>query len=127
MVNVWHGMLVTKYRKAAKVPYPNAYAPESEAAKSMEKYQFNCAQRSHANFIENYTNFLVAMAIAGLGNAKAAAAFGAVFLLGRIVYAQGYVRPQRDGGKGRLTGAFQYIGVLGNLGLASWTLWKSFA
>ena len=38
---------VNKYRKAANVPYPNAYCSHDEASKDFKKKQFNCAQRAH--------------------------------------------------------------------------------
>src|SRR5271154_2516831 len=38
---------VGKYRKAANVPYPNAYCSHDEASKDFKKKQFNCAQRAH--------------------------------------------------------------------------------
>src|SRR5947209_6255662 len=38
---------VGKYRRAANVPYPNAYCSHDEASKDFKKKQFNCAQRAH--------------------------------------------------------------------------------
>jgi glutathione S-transferase len=124
LVNSWHGIRVGKYRKAAGVKYPTAYVSEADASKSIEKYQFNCAQRAHANYLESYPNFLVTMMVAGFANAKVAAGLGGVFLVGRVLYALGYVRPIRDAGKGRLNGSVQYVGLIGNLGLGAWAIYK---
>ena len=59
-------MNVVKYRKAAKVPYPNAYASAAEAKENKDKYLFNCAQRAHANFIEHHPQFLVGLLVGGI-------------------------------------------------------------
>ena len=61
-----HGMNVGFYRRAAKVPYPNAYASAAECKENKEKYLFNCAVRSHANYLEHQPQVLVGMLIGGL-------------------------------------------------------------
>ncbi|MCJ1436399.1 hypothetical protein MMC27_005778 [Xylographa pallens] len=66
VLNLWLGLYVGNYRKAARVPYPNAYATATEAAASKEKYLFNCAQRSHAQFLEQLPPFLVTLLVSGL-------------------------------------------------------------
>ena len=116
--------LTVKYRNKAKVPYPNAYASAEESAKSIEKYQFNCAQRAHANFTENHTNFLVTLLVAGIGMPEISAGLGAMWILGRFLYASGYVRPKQDGGKGRYNGIIWYIPHVGLIGMAGWSAWK---
>lgn len=35
-------------RRAAKVPYPQAYAEKAEAEANKEAFKFNCVQRAHA-------------------------------------------------------------------------------
>lgn len=45
---------VGKYRKAANVPYPNAYCSADEASKDFKKKQFNCAQRAHVRLFTSY-------------------------------------------------------------------------
>ncbi len=54
------------FRKAAKVPYPIAYASAAESKESKEKYLFNCAQRAHANYLEHYPQMLVGLMVGGL-------------------------------------------------------------
>ena len=39
--------LVNRARKAAKIPYPQAYAEKAEAATNKEAHKFNCVQRAH--------------------------------------------------------------------------------
>jgi glutathione S-transferase len=53
-------------------------------------YLFNCAQRAHHNFLENYTVALSGMLISGLVYPRTAAALGAAWTGGRVVYALGY-------------------------------------
>ena len=48
-------------------------------------------QRAHANTLENYTQFTILLLIAGLKHPLTAAAAGAVYIVGRIVYAIGYM------------------------------------
>lgn len=126
-VNMWHGIRVTGFRSKAKVPYPNAYASHEDSDKSIEKYQFNCAQRAHANYLENYPDFLVTLAVAGLKYPEVSAGLGAVYLVSRIFYALGYARPVRDGGKGRYNGITQYFGKMGLLGLSFVSAYKLLA
>ena len=98
----------------------NARIPHSDLTPS----QFNCAQRAHGNFLEQFPNFLVTLFVGGIHFPRAAAALGAVFLAGRVLYAKGYVRPQRDNGRGRYNGSIQYIGLIGNLGLSAASVYK---
>ncbi|KAF7979389.1 hypothetical protein HWV62_42486 [Athelia sp. TMB] len=55
LVVTWQGMNVGKYRKIAKIPYPQAYAEKAEADASIDAKRFNCAQRAHQNTLENVT------------------------------------------------------------------------
>jgi len=108
ILNYWHGIEVGGARKAAKVPYPNCYATAVEAATSREKYEFNCAQRAHANFLEALPSFLVFSAITGLEWPVATAAMGATWVVGRLVYALAYRRSTREAGRGRYWGSAIY-------------------
>lgn len=92
------------------MPYPNAYASAEAVAqattpeKKQALYLFNCAQRAHANYIENHTLTLPALLIAGLEYPRAAAIAGAVWTINRVVYAVGYTLQSKREGKGRLFG-----------------------
>lgn len=121
IISTWHGMKVTKARLKAEVPYPNAYATAAEADSNIDKYVFNCWQRAHQNFLENYPTFLTLLFVSGARYPLYAAGAGAVWLVGRIAYAIGYTDPHAKGGVGRKKGAFQYFGLLGLLGLSGKT------
>ncbi|KAL8727894.1 MAG: hypothetical protein Q9166_005771 [cf. Caloplaca sp. 2 TL-2023] len=116
LVGYWHMLRTGSYRRAAKVPYPNAYATDAEAKESKEKYLFNCAQRSHVTFLEHQPQFLTTLLISGLKFPLFSSAMGAVWLAGRVVYARGYTDPNKDRGSGRGKGNFYYLGGLGLLG-----------
>ena len=51
---------------------------------------FNCYQRAHQNYLEHIPHFLVLLLLSSLYMPKYAAALGALWLVGRTVYALGY-------------------------------------
>ncbi|KAF3927644.1 hypothetical protein ABW21_db0200899 [Orbilia brochopaga] len=124
-VNQWHGIVVGQARKAAKIPYPNAYATHAEAPQGSPQYVFNCAQRAHMNYIENLPNFYVSLFISGLQYPKLAAGLGSLWIFGRVLYAIGYTNPAKEKGSGRfLGGPFWYPGALGLWGTAGYVCYK---
>lgn len=86
LVGSAHSVNTGKYRKAAKVVYPAAYAPSSRT--DPEAHKFNCAQRAHANYIENQVQFVPALLISGLRFPVVSAALGTVWVLSRIQYSK---------------------------------------
>jgi glutathione S-transferase len=107
MEQMYFSMQVMRARQFYKVPYPNQFEQKTEGVS-----RFNCIQRAHMQFMETCTFFIPALLFAGLEYPREAAAFGLVFLIGRLVFFHGYASgvPQR-----RLRGAFYVIGLLGNL------------
>lgn len=103
VVNILHSINTGVARKAAKVPYPAAYAPSSRTDAAAHK--FNCAQRSHANFSENQPTALASLLLAGLRFPLAAAALGLGWSVSRYFYMTGYSRGD-EGGKGRYQGMY---------------------
>ncbi|KAL8700398.1 MAG: hypothetical protein Q9201_005474 [Fulgogasparrea decipioides] len=114
-VNYWHATQTGKYRTAAKVPYPNAYATAQEAKESKEKYLFNCAQRSHTNFLEHQPQFLLSLLVSGLKFPLFSATMGLLWDIARVHYANGYLRPDKTNGAGRRAGFWFYGPQLGLL------------
>jgi len=98
------GNVVTSLRKPAGVPYPNPYATLQQAKEKPAAYKFNCAQRAHANLLENMPQTMMYMLFAGLEYPVATAALGAGWLLFRMVYAYGYIQGQQENGRGRMYG-----------------------
>ncbi|XP_042901159.1 glutathione S-transferase 3, mitochondrial [Parasteatoda tepidariorum] len=100
-IALWHGMKVGMARKKFGIKYPIMYSDTNQV--------FNCIQRAHGNFLENYPQFLFLLLCGGLSYPRLSAAGGAVYLLGRIAYALGYSTgdPQK-----RYRGMFMYVGNL---------------
>ncbi|KAF1809176.1 membrane-associated proteins in eicosanoid and glutathione metabolism [Eremomyces bilateralis CBS 781.70] len=125
----WHAMRVGSFRKSAQIPFPNHFAtPEQIAAASGDRKEamhiFNCAQRAHYNFLENYVSFLPALLIAGLKFPVSAAITGAVWSVFRIVYAVGYTKKNTPNGKGRIAGLYFWPTQLVLYGLAGYTAYS---
>merc|ERR1712048_439830 len=78
----WQGNMVGQKRKLYKVDYPAMYSDTEP--------MFNCYQRVHQNTLERVPIFLALLLAAGLFNAKMAAAFGFIWLVGRVIYSIGY-------------------------------------
>eukprot|EP00929_Paragymnodinium_shiwhaense_P082958 TRINITY_DN439_c0_g1_i1.p1 TRINITY_DN439_c0_g1~~TRINITY_DN439_c0_g1_i1.p1 ORF type:complete len:144 (-),score=32.13 TRINITY_DN439_c0_g1_i1:164-595(-) len=99
---------VVMARKKYDVQYPALYAPEGH------KYakEFNCVQRAHQNTLENWAPVQLLMAFNGILYPKFAAACGALWALGRIIYGRGYAN---GGPQGRMLGGL--ISHLGDLPL----------
>jgi glutathione S-transferase len=118
VLNTIHGLNTGKFRKAAKVDYPAAYAPSSRTDEAA--HNFNCAQRAHANFTENHASMLGALLLAGLQFPITSALMGAGWTIARYVYMVGY-SAGGAGGKGRYKGISFWLFQIGLIGLASYS------
>jgi len=116
-LNSIHTFNTGKYRKAAKVGYPAAYAPSSRT--DVDAFKFNCAQRAHANYIENQPSFVGALLLAGLKFPITAAVMGLGWSVSRYLYMVGYCNGT-EGGKGRYRGISYMLFQFGLYGLAVW-------
>jgi len=116
-LNTYHSVNTGVYRKAAAIPYPGAYAPSSRT--DPEAHKFNCAQRAHANFIENQPSLLAALLLAGLKFPITSAVMGAGWTMSRYLYMVGYSKGE-EGGKGRYKGIYFWLFQLGLAGLAGY-------
>lgn len=123
-------MRIGPFRKAAKIPYPTQYASDSLVASTIDStlkhnmYLFNCAQRAHYNFLENYVTFLPALLIAGLKFPVASSVLGAAWIVFRTMYATGYTRADKKDGKGRLMGAGFWLAQWALYGMCGTMAWK---
>ncbi|OXV09549.1 hypothetical protein Egran_02693 [Elaphomyces granulatus] len=100
-----HGALTSSLRTAAKVPYPHCYATVEQCKSNPKAEQFNCAQRAHANFLENSPQTMLYILISGLKYPGVATAIGSVWLISRALYLYGYVYSGKPQGKGRFWGS----------------------
>jgi glutathione S-transferase len=116
VLNFAHTLNTATLRKAAKVPYPAAYAVESRTDEAANR--FNCAQRAHANFIENQPTAVTALLLAGLRFPLAAAALGAGWSALRYLYMTGYSKG--GNGKGRYRGIGSFACQLGLIGISAY-------
>jgi glutathione S-transferase len=79
---------------------------------------FERAFRVQANTLEAAMMFLPALWIAGsYGSSKIAAALGAVWLLGRVLYITGYLKAAEKRGMGFI---IAFIALVGLLGFGAW-------
>jgi len=118
ILNALHMQNTGHYRKLAKVAYPAAYAPLSRT--DAEAHRFNCAQRAHANYIENQVSTLGSLFVAGLMYPRVAAGMGFGWSVCRWLYMKGYSEGA-EGGKGRYRGIAYMAFQVGLLGLSGWT------
>ncbi|KAI9374004.1 hypothetical protein BJX61DRAFT_541158 [Aspergillus egyptiacus] len=104
-----HGSIVSSFRKGAGVPYPHSYATAEECKSNRKAYQFNCAQRAHANFLENAPQTMLSVLIAGFRYPQLAAGLGAAWVLFRGLFMYGYIYSEKPEGKGRFMGSFFWL------------------
>lgn len=109
ILNIYLTLNTSKFRKAAGIKYPAAYASNEVAEKDINAKKFNCAVRAHANTTENMPNVLTALLVSGIKLPVVSAALGAVWVVSRVIYAQGYSTGEpakrNRGGFGSLAGA----------------------
>ncbi|GAA5871634.1 hypothetical protein JCM8547_007103 [Rhodosporidiobolus lusitaniae] len=108
-VLIFAGSKVSSARNAAKVDYPAAYADNALAERDAKAKAFNCAQRAHANTLENLPIFLLTLFHSALYHPKLAAAGGSLWIVGRLFYIQGY---STGSPKARGRGHFAYLSFL---------------
>lgn len=71
--------------------------------------QFNCAQRAHANFLENAPQTMLFTLVAGLKYPNLAAGLGGAWVVCRSLFLYGYVYSGKPQGKGRYMGGFFWL------------------
>ncbi|KAG6541843.1 hypothetical protein Mapa_016861 [Marchantia paleacea] len=102
----WQAIQVSMQRRKYGIQYPKMY-------EDAEPSVFNCYQRAHQNTLESYPAFLAMLLAGGLAYPITSAAFGMLWVVGRVVYSFGYYTGEP---KNRLRGAFNFFGLFGLLG-----------
>lgn len=108
----WMAFQVGKARREYDVPYPTMYADEEKCPNAK---MFNCVQRGHQNSLENLPGFLTLLILAGTLFPVSASLAGIEFLIGRVLYFNGYATG--DPAK-RSNGRLYLVGLLALLGLS---------
>ncbi|EFN54337.1 hypothetical protein CHLNCDRAFT_135580 [Chlorella variabilis] len=117
--NIWMGMKVGQARKKYGITYPTLYAPPGHK----DEKAFNCVQRAHQNSLENLPSFYALLLTAGIKASGprlahsyliSASIAGAVALVGRIFFFNGY---STGDPKARYRGGFTHFGTLALLGM----------
>lgn len=98
--------------------YPTLYATKDDLKDPVDMNEYNAVQRAHANFLENHPQFLLLLFVSGATTPQYSATAGAIYLVGRIVYAIGYTGANPNG---RLYGAFGQVALLYLLGGSIYT------
>lgn len=86
LVVQWMSIKVALARRECGVKYPKMMA-DGDDEKSMI---FNCTQRSHQNTLETLPLALMCQALMGLKFPIVASVMGFLWVIGRIIYANGY-------------------------------------
>eukprot|EP00892_Ulva_mutabilis_P010094 jgi/Ulvmu1/7457/UM036_0121.1 len=107
--NLYMPMQVMKARKKYGIEYPTMYATKDDCKSVEDAKTFNCIQRGHQNSLEYQAPFLVLLNLAGLQHPMTAAAAGAAFIAGRLLYFHGYSTGQP---KARTIGGPLYMGAM---------------
>ncbi|KAF8973615.1 hypothetical protein BDZ97DRAFT_380986 [Flammula alnicola] len=83
--------VVGRYRKRAKIGYPQMYAEKAEADASKDALLFNCAQRAHQNTLENIPMIYTLTLVTGTRFPIIAASALGFWSLSRASYTRGYI------------------------------------
>ncbi|THH28018.1 hypothetical protein EUX98_g6174 [Antrodiella citrinella] len=107
-VTIFQMITVGRARKAAGIKYPQLYAEKAEVEASEAARIFNCAQRAHANTLEQLPMAVVATVVASAKYPTYAAAALALWSVGRIFYTLGYTtgKPEKRNNSITRVGSF---------------------
>ncbi|KAJ1641753.1 hypothetical protein LPJ64_006319 [Coemansia asiatica] len=113
------GAQVGAARKKYKVEYPdNGGGRFSDKLSDEDWIKFNSIKRVSDNYSEQVGIVLAMLMAAGLFMPRAAASFGALYILGRFVYGAGY---KSSGPQGRIFGApLMMLSLISMTGIATY-------
>jgi glutathione S-transferase len=80
------------FRPRAHILLPQLYATAEQVAADPNAYVYNCAQRAHANYVENLFPAVGAMLLGGLRNPQTATWWGLGWMGMRLAYLWNYTR-----------------------------------
>ncbi|TPX33973.1 hypothetical protein SmJEL517_g03194 [Synchytrium microbalum] len=114
-------MAAAGQRRKFGVSYPDMGHGRYSAKLTDEQWvTFNSFQRVHYNYLEQIPTFTFAMLASGIWYPRVSASLGAIYILGRYMYATGYYN---SGPQGRTTGfgvfSIANMSLLGTLVYAS--------
>jgi glutathione S-transferase len=102
LCNLYMSIRVGQARRKHGVAYPSMVGP----------HDFLCTVRAHLNTLENQPAELVMLLLTALVTANGAAISGAVWVVGRVLYFEGYASGDP---KARMRGAFNSFALLWQL------------
>lgn len=88
--------------------YPMLPDPRNNDQKAKAE-QFNCAQRAHANFLENAPQTMLTTLVAGLKYPQVAAGTAVGWIVFRSLFLYGYVYSGKPQGQGRFLGGLFWV------------------
>ncbi|KAG8931957.1 hypothetical protein FRC02_001837 [Tulasnella sp. 418] len=107
-LSFWQSVNVGKHRRRANIPYPLAYADKAQQDASKEAFQFNCAQRAHANTLETLPMIIIMTLFTGLSYPVFAASTGFAWTIARVLFTLSYTIAG-PGKRNSWGGAFAHI------------------
>lgn len=87
-------------------------------------YNFNSAQRAHLNFVEGIATYLLLLLVAGLYAPIYASIFGAMIIVGRLIYAVGYMISSALRAPGAILVDIALLGLTGLAGYSAFNIVK---
>ncbi|ORY04808.1 hypothetical protein K493DRAFT_311201 [Basidiobolus meristosporus CBS 931.73] len=110
------GGAVAAARKKYNVPYPDMGNGRLSTKLTDEEWtSFNNVQRTHQNYVEQISTAQSLVLLGGLYFPEVSATLGAIYILGRAIYTEGY---KRVGPRGRIYGVIPIdLSLLGLVGV----------
>ncbi|KIY70690.1 hypothetical protein CYLTODRAFT_451458 [Cylindrobasidium torrendii FP15055 ss-10] len=92
LVLLFQEITVGHWRKISKIKYPQLYAEKAEMEANPDAVTFNCAQRAHANTLENVPIILVGTLVTAMKYPIFAAVTCGLWSFSKFRYTRGYLK-----------------------------------